>query len=200
MKWYKKTICFLVICAMVLGLCPSFGVHVRAEGEPEPTIWISPAGYIYGDSNAPKFFKIEGGALAEGTKEDYQLHYEPETKTMELKDFVFKNNLAPVICAECDLNLVLTGASEITSGREPAMVIGNVKLKTGSLNISGSGSLEVICKSQEEVDGEGNTPPACVVNGTSFTNKSTLICKSENPDIDLVMENASITTVKTREP
>lgn len=190
MKWYKKTICFLVICAMVLGLCPSFGVHVRAEEGPKPTILISQYGYI-DDNPEAQFFKVEGGALVEGTKEDYQLHYEPETKTMELKDFVFKNNSAPVICAECDLNLVLTGASEITSGSEPAMVIGIGGQKTGSLNISGSGSLEVICESQEEV-----APPACVVNGTSFTNKSTLICKSENPDIDLAMWNASITTVK----
>lgn len=197
MKWYKKTICFLVICAMVLGLCPSFGVHVRAEEGPGPTILISQEGYINGNSEA-QFFKIEGGALVEGTKEDYQLHYKPETKTMELKDFVFKNNLAPVICAECDLNLVLTGASKITSGSEPAMVIGNEVQKTGSLNISGAGSLEVVCASPKKVNGEGEniTPPACVVQGTSFTNKSTLICKSENSDIDLAMWNASITTVK----
>ena len=190
MKWYKKTICFLVICAMVLGLCPSFGGHVRAEGEPGPTILISSNGDI-NNSDVPKFFKVVEGALVEGTEEDYQLYYKPETKTMELKDFVFKNDSASVICTDCDLNLVLAGASEITSGSGPAMVIGSEEEKTGSLNISGSGSLEVICESQEEV-----APPACVVNGTSFTNKSTLICKSENPDIDLAMWNASITTVK----
>ena len=191
MKWYKKTICFLVICAMVLGLCPSFGVHVRAEEGPRQSIWISAAGYIDNIPEAPKFFKVVEGALVEGTEEDYQLHYEPETKTMKLKDFVLENDSASVICTDCDLNLVLTGASTITSGSGPAMVIGDVEQKTGSLDISGSGSLEVICESQEEV-----APPACVVNGTSFTNKSTLICKSENPDIDLAMWNASITTVK----
>lgn len=198
MKWYKKTICFLVICAMVLGLCPSFGVHVRAEEGPRQSIRISENGFINDEPSAPKFFKIEGGALVEGTKEDYQLHYEPETKTMELKDFVFRNDSDSVICADCDLNLVLTGTSEITSGSGPAMVIGNEVRKTGSLNISGAGSLEVVCESPKKVNGEGEniTPPACVVQGTSFTNKSTLICKSDNSDIDLAMWNASITTVK----
>ncbi|MCI5620277.1 MAG: hypothetical protein MR355_01720 [Lachnospiraceae bacterium] len=194
-KHWKKLLSLVIVCALMLGLCPDLSVYAEeAVGEAATSIWISRAGLIGNNPEAPSYFKVdENGNLVVGTAEDYNLHYVSDTTTMTLKNLVLSNNNpCAAIATECDLNLILIGENKVTSSRNCAICIG------GSVTITGDGSLEVVstCEGITDENGEVYIPPAMTVDGEAFTNGSTLNCRSNNPEVDLSMWNASLFTVK----
>lgn len=67
----------------------------------------------------------------EGTAEDYNAKYEPNIKTLTLKNLTLQGN----IVADCDLNIVLEGGNTINSGDSNGIKV------MKDLTVSGEGSL-----------------------------------------------------------
>ncbi len=137
-------------------------------------IYIGTSGLLFDDDQAAAYWKTSGSALIEGTADDYQLHYDVSSRTLSLKDFVFEGKSTVPLVAGCDIHLVLTGENKISYDADTAVIV------NGSLDISGSGSLEVVtaCAELQDENGDKVIPPAMSVAGSGFHNKSTLICRA----------------------
>ena len=190
-KHWKKLLSIVVVCTMVLGLCPNISVYAK---EKNTSISIKSDGKIDGIEETLSYFEIdENGELKDGTESNYNLHYDSATKTMTLNNFVLVNdNEWAAIAADCDLNLILKGMNKVTSSKNCAIYI------KGNVTITGDGSLEAVstCNEVTAENGEKYIPSAMTVDGSSFSNSSTLILSSNNPEFDLTMWKASVSTVK----
>lgn len=193
-KHWKKLLSIVVVCTMVLGLCPNISVYAEEVGTRNTSIYIGEAGKIDDSDEAPSYYRVnDGGELVTGTAENYNLYYNSATKTMTLNNFAIDNdNERAAIAANCDLNLILKGVNKVTSSKDCAIYI------KGNVTITGDGSLEAVstCNEVTAENGEKYIPSAMTVEGSSFSNSSTLILSSKNPDVDLTMWNASVRTVK----
>ena len=193
-KHWKKLLSIVVVCTMVLGLCPNISVYAKEVGTRNTSIYIGEAGKIDDSDEAPSYYRVnDGGELVTGTAENYNLYYNSATKTMTLNNFVLVNdNEWAAIAADCDLNLILKGVNKVTSSKDCAIYI------KGNVTITGDGSLEAVstCNEVTAENGEKYIPSAMTVEGSDFSNSSTLILSSKNPDVDLTMWNASVRTVK----
>ncbi|MGN0341453.1 MAG: hypothetical protein ACI4DO_01560 [Roseburia sp.] len=160
--------------------------------EAATSIWI---GEEWNDENPEKvYLKVnEDGELEDASETDYNLYYDSKTNTMTLNNLeLINNNECAAIGTAYDLNLILKGENHVTSTVSTAFYIG------GSVNITGDGSLEAVSTYEgiECDDGSIWIPSAMQVDGESFSNSSTLTCRSNNPDFDLTMRNAGLHTVK----
>lgn len=193
-KHWKKLLSIVVVCTMVLGLCPNISVYAEEVGTRNTSIYIGEAGKIDDSDEAPSYYRVnDGGELVTGTAENYNLYYNSATKTMTLNNFAIDNdNKCAAIAADCDLNLILKGMNKVTSSKNCAIYI------KGNVTITGDGSLEAVstCNEVTAENGEKYIPSAMTVDGSSFSNSSTLILSSNNPEFDLTMWKASVSTVK----
>ncbi|MDD6638185.1 MAG: leucine-rich repeat domain-containing protein [Lachnospiraceae bacterium] len=193
-KHWKKLLSIVVVCTMVLGLCPNISVYAEEVGTRNTSIYIGKTGKIDDIDEAPSYYRVnDGGELVTGTAENYNLYYNSATKTMTLNNFVLVNDKkCAAIATECDLNLILKGVNKVTSSKDCAIYI------NGNVTITGDGSLEAVstCNEVTAEKGEKYIPSAMTVDGSSFSNSSTLILSSNNPEFDLTMWKASVRTVK----
>lgn len=163
------------------------GVIPQEEEEPWEEevreIYIGESGLLFDDENAAVYWKVdESGLLSEGTASDYQLYYDASGRTLTLKDFVYAGNGGVPLVADCGIRLVLMGTNKLSYAEDSAVIV------NGSLDISGSGSLEVVTTCTEMLDENGDViynedgtkavPAAMSVCGPSFHNSATLTCKA----------------------
>lgn len=163
------------------GVIPQEEEESSEEGPGE--IYIGESGLLFDDENAPAYWKVdEAGLLSEGTATDYQLYYDASGRTLTLKNFVYEGNGGIPLVADCGISLVLVGTNKISYAKDTAVFV------NGSLDISGSGSLEVVTTCTGLLDENGDiiydedgtktVPAAMSVCGSSFHNSATLTCKA----------------------
>ncbi|MGN0426202.1 MAG: hypothetical protein ACI4F0_00230 [Agathobacter sp.] len=188
-KRRRKMMSVMLIAALLFTMMPQRLVMAdTGSSEGESTIYVDARGYIFGDSTAPAYWKVnsENRKLVEATAEDYSLWIqraetdESVSVTITLRNFVFtsdpgEENEGDAICSEVSLTLELIGTNSITAER------GNALSVNGNLTIKGSGSLELNSVSGEITpqEGEPYTPMALLVE-RSLTNESIVSCSSNN--------------------
>ena len=173
----------LLSLVMLIGLLPPAIARADEYEEEESHythIWIDSDGKFEEEDDWHPYWKVQGDEMVEATAEDYELWYDAATRTLTLRDYVFTSDyeFSP-ISADCDIKLQLIGTNKVTSHNDNALWIG------GSLDITGTGSLEAVttCEWNEEIQ---CAPAGMSVDGERFTIKdATLVCKSFSETADL---------------
>lgn len=184
----------LLSMAILIGLLPPAMVRAdENEGEYEEEewhythVWIDENGVFEGEYNNvwDPYWKVQGDEMVVATEDDYELWYDTATRTLTLRNYVFTSDYeyAP-IGADCDITLHLIGTNKVTSPNDNALWIG------GSLDITGTGSLEAVTTCGWNENDQWYSA-AMSVDGERFTiTDATLICKAPyNPTIDLSLDD-----------